>query len=173
MASANRLAGPFAHIVGDRAQARHGFTESWQERLERISLDRITRSPLSINYRTPWEVMTSTVVVVVVEGRAASVRRPPAAGAPCVLALPDPVRTLEPTGHRGPVRPPPRCRSQSAAEPAGAVLVLIRARQPTGHSRSSRPARNLHLTSALHSPRSRAFPIELPAAASLNVYCVH
>src|SRR5690606_20434001 len=23
-------------IVGDRAQARHGFTESWQERLERI-----------------------------------------------------------------------------------------------------------------------------------------
>ena len=63
------LAGPFAHIVvdeaqeltdaewqmlllrcpsrsftivGDRAQARHGFTESWQERLERIGLDRIT-----------------------------------------------------------------------------------------------------------------------------------
>ena len=62
------LAGPFAHIVvdeaqeltdaewqmlllrcpsrsftivGDRAQARHGFTESWQERLERIGLDRI------------------------------------------------------------------------------------------------------------------------------------
>jgi len=59
----NSLAGPFAHIVvdeaqeltdaewqmlllrcpsrsftivGDRAQARHGFTESWQERLERI-----------------------------------------------------------------------------------------------------------------------------------------
>ena len=28
-------------IVGDRAQARHGFTESWQERLERIGLDRI------------------------------------------------------------------------------------------------------------------------------------
>ena len=62
------LAGPFAHIVvdeaqeltdaewqmlllrcpsrsftivGDRAQARHGFTESWPERLERIGLDRI------------------------------------------------------------------------------------------------------------------------------------
>ncbi len=60
------LAGPFAHIVvdeaqeltdaqwqmllprcpsrsftivGDRAQARHGFTESWQERLERVGLD--------------------------------------------------------------------------------------------------------------------------------------
>ena len=28
-------------IVGDRAQARHGFTESWQERLERIGLDRV------------------------------------------------------------------------------------------------------------------------------------
>ena len=28
-------------IVGDRAQARHGFTESWQERLERVGLDRI------------------------------------------------------------------------------------------------------------------------------------
>ena len=28
-------------IVGDRAQARHGFTESWQERLERIGLDQV------------------------------------------------------------------------------------------------------------------------------------
>lgn len=79
------LAGPFAHIVvdeaqeltdaewqmlllrcpsrsftvvGDRAQARHGFTESWQERLERIGLDRIEVASLSINYRTPEEVMT-------------------------------------------------------------------------------------------------------------------
>ena len=40
-------------IVGDRAQARHGFTEPWQERLERVGLDRITLSSLSINYRTP------------------------------------------------------------------------------------------------------------------------
>lgn len=74
------LAGPFAHIVvdeaqeltdaewqmlllrcpsrsftivGDRAQARNGFTESWQERLERVGLDRITVASLSINYRTP------------------------------------------------------------------------------------------------------------------------
>ena len=31
-------------IVGDRAQARHGFTESWHERLERSGLDRITGS---------------------------------------------------------------------------------------------------------------------------------
>ncbi|MGW1177266.1 RNA polymerase recycling motor ATPase HelR [Kitasatospora sp. NPDC002543] len=78
------LAGPFAHIVvdeaqeltdaqwqmlllrcpsrsftivGDRAQARHGFTESWEERLERIGLDRSTVASLSINYRTPEEVM--------------------------------------------------------------------------------------------------------------------
>jgi len=79
-----RLAGPFAHIVvdeaqeltdaewqmlllrcpsrsftivGDRAQARHGFTESWQERLERIGLDQVSLASLSINYRTPQEVM--------------------------------------------------------------------------------------------------------------------
>lgn len=80
----DRLAGPFAHIVvdeaqeltdaewqmlllrcpsrsftivGDRAQARHGFTQSWQERLERIGFDRISVASLSINYRTPEEVM--------------------------------------------------------------------------------------------------------------------
>ena len=78
------LAGPFAHIVvdeaqeltdaewqmlllrcpsrsftivGDRAQARHGFTESWRERLERIGFDRIGLASLSVNYRTPEEVM--------------------------------------------------------------------------------------------------------------------
>ncbi|MBV2154004.1 RNA polymerase recycling motor ATPase HelR [Kitasatospora sp. SUK 42] len=78
------LAGPFAHIVvdeaqeltdaewqmlllrcpsrsftivGDRAQARHGFTESWEQRLRRVGLDRITMASLSINYRTPEEVM--------------------------------------------------------------------------------------------------------------------
>jgi len=85
------LAGPFAHIVvdeaqeltdaewqmlllrcpsrsftivGDRAQARHGFTESWQERLERIGLDRITLASLSINYRTPEEVMAVAEPVI-------------------------------------------------------------------------------------------------------------
>ncbi|MFV2113105.1 RNA polymerase recycling motor ATPase HelR [Micromonospora sp. LOL_025] len=85
------LAGPFAHIVvdeaqeltdaewqmlllrcpsrsftivGDRAQARHGFPESWQERLERIGLDRITLASLSINYRTPQEVMTEAEPVI-------------------------------------------------------------------------------------------------------------
>ncbi|WP_041820014.1 RNA polymerase recycling motor ATPase HelR [Streptomyces davaonensis] len=45
-------------IVGDRAQARHGFTESWRERLERIGLNRIEVASLSVNYRTPEEVMT-------------------------------------------------------------------------------------------------------------------
>ncbi|MDP9842829.1 hypothetical protein J2853_002040 [Streptosporangium lutulentum] len=85
------LAGPFAHIVvdeaqeltdaewqmlllrcpsrsftivGDRAQARHGFTESWRERLERIGLDRIDLASLSINYRTPEEVMTEAEPVI-------------------------------------------------------------------------------------------------------------
>lgn len=85
------LAGPFAHIivdeaqeltdaewqmlllrcpsrsftiVGDRAQARHGFTESWQDRLERIGLDRIEVASLSVNYRTPEEVMTEAAPVI-------------------------------------------------------------------------------------------------------------
>ncbi len=90
-AEPDALAGPFAHvvvdeaqeltdaqwqmlllrcpsrsftIVGDRAQARHGFTESWQERLRRIGLDRITVASLNINYRTPQEVMTEAEPVI-------------------------------------------------------------------------------------------------------------
>ncbi len=90
-ADPDRLAGPFAHIVvdeaqeltdaewqmlllrcpsrsftivGDRAQARHGFTESWQGRLERIGLDRIRLASLSINYRTPEEVMAEAEPVI-------------------------------------------------------------------------------------------------------------
>ncbi|MGW7364374.1 RNA polymerase recycling motor ATPase HelR [Streptomyces sp. NPDC054841] len=51
-------------IVGDRAQARHGFTESWQERLERIGLDRISVASLSVNYRTPEEVMAEAEPVI-------------------------------------------------------------------------------------------------------------
>lgn len=85
------LAGPFAHIVvdeaqeltdaewqmllqrcpsrsftivGDRAQARHGFTESWEDRLNRVGLDRITQSSLTINYRTPEEIMTEAAPVI-------------------------------------------------------------------------------------------------------------
>ncbi|MFF5180874.1 RNA polymerase recycling motor ATPase HelR [Micromonospora sp. NPDC000316] len=87
----DQLAGPFAHIVvdeaqeltdaewqmlllrcpsrsftivGDRAQARHGFTESWRQRLERIGLDRITLTSLSINYRTPAEIMAEAEPVI-------------------------------------------------------------------------------------------------------------
>ncbi len=85
------LAGPFAHIVvdeaqeltdaewrmlllrcpsrsftivGDRAQARHGFTESWRERLERAGFDHIDLCSLSINYRTPREVMAEAEPVI-------------------------------------------------------------------------------------------------------------
>jgi superfamily I DNA/RNA helicase len=51
-------------IVGDRAQARHGFTETWQERLERVGLQRIGLASLSINYRTPEEVMAEAEPVI-------------------------------------------------------------------------------------------------------------
>jgi hypothetical protein len=51
-------------IVGDRAQARHGFRESWEARLARIGLDRVTRASLSINYRTPREVMAQAEPVI-------------------------------------------------------------------------------------------------------------
>ncbi len=87
----DQLAGPFAHVVvdeaqeltdaewqmlllrcpsrsltvvGDRAQARHGFTESWEERLERIGLDHVELASLSINYRTPEEVMAEAEPVI-------------------------------------------------------------------------------------------------------------
>ncbi|MEU5153781.1 RNA polymerase recycling motor ATPase HelR [Glycomyces sp. NPDC021274] len=51
-------------IVGDRAQARHGFTESWSERLRRIGLNQVRLASLSINYRTPEEVMAEAEQVV-------------------------------------------------------------------------------------------------------------
>ncbi|MFF8729253.1 RNA polymerase recycling motor ATPase HelR [Streptomyces sp. NPDC015171] len=51
-------------IVGDRAQARHGFTESWQERLSRIGFGRIELASLSINYRTPEEIMAAAEPVI-------------------------------------------------------------------------------------------------------------
>jgi hypothetical protein len=51
-------------IVGDRAQARHGFTESWLERLERVGLEQISLASLSINYRTPQEVMAEAEPVI-------------------------------------------------------------------------------------------------------------
>ncbi|MFE7514866.1 RNA polymerase recycling motor ATPase HelR [Streptomyces sp. NPDC057540] len=51
-------------IVGDRAQARHGFTETWRERLERVGFDRIEMTSLSVNYRTPEEVMAEAEPVI-------------------------------------------------------------------------------------------------------------
>lgn len=87
----DRLAGPFAHIVvdeaqeltdaqwqmlvarcpsrsftivGDRSQARHGFTETWQERLHRIGLNHSEVATLTINYRTPVEIMAEAEPVI-------------------------------------------------------------------------------------------------------------
>jgi len=51
-------------IVGDRAQARHGFTESWTDRLTRIGLDHVELATLTINYRTPEEVMAAAEPVI-------------------------------------------------------------------------------------------------------------
>ncbi|MFF0200877.1 RNA polymerase recycling motor ATPase HelR [Streptomyces sp. NPDC005017] len=51
-------------IVGDRAQARHGFSESWRERLERVGIDRVEITSLGINYRTPREVMAEAEPVI-------------------------------------------------------------------------------------------------------------
>jgi DNA helicase IV len=51
-------------IVGDRAQARHGFVESWEQRLTRIGLDSIAIASLSINYRTPQEIMAEAEPVI-------------------------------------------------------------------------------------------------------------
>ncbi|MGV9213600.1 RNA polymerase recycling motor ATPase HelR [Micromonospora sp. RB23] len=89
--TADLLAGPFAHIVvdeaqeltdaqwqmllsrcpsrsftivGDRAQARHGFTGSWERRLARVGLDGVTMTSLTINYRTPREVMAQAEPVI-------------------------------------------------------------------------------------------------------------
>jgi hypothetical protein len=44
-------------VVGDRTQARRGFWESWEQRLHRVGLDRVEVAPLTVNYRTPREVM--------------------------------------------------------------------------------------------------------------------
>ncbi|WP_251152197.1 RNA polymerase recycling motor ATPase HelR [Cellulosimicrobium sp. Marseille-Q4280] len=51
-------------VVGDRAQARHGFAGSWEERLGRVGLDRVEVASLSINYRTPEEVMAEAAPVI-------------------------------------------------------------------------------------------------------------
>nr|WP_286185959.1 RNA polymerase recycling motor ATPase HelR [Sphaerisporangium cinnabarinum] len=91
VATPDRLAGPFAHVVvdeaqeltdaewqmvlsrcpsrsltvvGDRAQARHGFPESWRERLARVGFARVEEASLSVNYRTPREIMAEAEPVV-------------------------------------------------------------------------------------------------------------
>jgi DNA helicase IV len=51
-------------IAGDRAQARHGFTEAWRQRLERVGFDQIGLASLTINYRTPQEVMAEAEPVI-------------------------------------------------------------------------------------------------------------
>ena len=90
-ADADPLAGPFAHvivdeaqeltdaewqlllrrcpsrsftIVGDRAQARHGFTEWWADRLGRVGFADVRVSTLTVNYRTPAEVMAEAEPVI-------------------------------------------------------------------------------------------------------------
>jgi hypothetical protein len=51
-------------IVGDRAQARRGFPESWADRLRRIGLDRVALAALTVNYRTPEEIMAEAEPVI-------------------------------------------------------------------------------------------------------------
>lgn len=94
------LAGPFAHIVvdeaqeltdaewqmllarcpsrsftlvGDRAQSRSGFFESWTERLDRVGLPGARQMSLRLNYRTPSEVMAVAGPVIRSEFPAANV----------------------------------------------------------------------------------------------------
>ncbi|MFG1741779.1 RNA polymerase recycling motor ATPase HelR [Micromonospora chalcea] len=91
VADPDLLAGPFAHVVvdeaqeltdaqwqmllarcpsrsftvvGDRAQARHGFTESWPQRLTRAGFDRVEVATLTVNYRTPAQVMAAAEPVI-------------------------------------------------------------------------------------------------------------
>ncbi len=51
-------------IVGDRAQARHGFRESWRDRLEAAGLTDVEIASLTVNYRTPSEVMDEAEPVI-------------------------------------------------------------------------------------------------------------
>lgn len=90
-AQSDPLAGPFAHVVvdeaqeltdaqwqavlrrcpsrsltvvGDRAQSRAGFDESWVQRLERIGLPGARVRGLTVNYRTPAEIMAVAEPVI-------------------------------------------------------------------------------------------------------------
>lgn len=106
------LAGPFAHVVvdeaqeltdaewqmvlrrcpsrsltvvGDRAQARRGFREPWEERLKRVGLDEITVAPLTYSYRTPAAIMAEAEPVVRAEIPDANVPVSVRRGGPPVL----------------------------------------------------------------------------------------
>lgn len=99
-ATPDELAGPFGHIVideaqeltdaewcmllarcpsrsftvvGDRAQARHGFTDTWQQRLRVIGGRDVHVSQLTVNYRTPVEVMEVAAPVILEAFPAANV----------------------------------------------------------------------------------------------------
>jgi len=90
-AGADQLAGPFAHIivdeaqeltdaewlmlidrcpsrsftiVGDRAQARRGFSGTWTDRLTGLGFTELHHAELHINYRTPAEVMALAEPVI-------------------------------------------------------------------------------------------------------------
>ena len=90
-ASPDPLAGPFAHIVvdeaqeltdaewqlllrrcpsrsftivGDRAQARSPFAETWQQRLSRVGIEQAAVASLTVNYRTPAEIMAAAEPVI-------------------------------------------------------------------------------------------------------------
>lgn len=51
-------------VVGDRAQARHGFTETWEERLSHAGLKDVRLASLTVNYRTPEEIMAEAAPVI-------------------------------------------------------------------------------------------------------------
>ncbi|WP_299051036.1 RNA polymerase recycling motor ATPase HelR [uncultured Nocardioides sp.] len=90
-AGGDRLAGPFGHVVvdeaqeltdaqwamvlrrcpsrrltvvGDRAQAREPFVGSWAERLARVGLPGADVRTLTVNYRTPAEIMEAAAPVI-------------------------------------------------------------------------------------------------------------
>ena len=138
------LAGPFAHIVvdeaqeltdaewqmllvrcpsrslttaGDRAQVRHGFTESWRERLERVGVRRIGVASLTVNYRTPEEVMAEAEPVIRAAVPDANVRPPSAAPAPRSCTHPSRTsgRSSTPGSRSMPTGPP---ASSASREPS-------------------------------------------------------
>jgi hypothetical protein len=134
-------------IVGDRAQARHGFTDPWTERLARAGLDRVELATLTLNYRTPEEVMAEAEPVI----RAAipdanvptSVRRggtPVRYGDPAELG---PVVDAWLAGHAegtacviglgsGPWHPSPRVRSLTPVLAKGLEFDLVVLIEPEG-----------------------------------------